>query len=75
MFALENYTFALPNERIAQFPAQPADTCKLLVANKSDQKITDATFADLPHFLSRKSLLVRNITKVIQARIPLTSFA
>lgn len=75
MYAIENYTFELPDARIAQFPAQPADSCKLLVADRTQQKITDATFADLPDFLSRPSLLVRNVTKVIQARLPLTSFA
>ncbi len=75
MYAIENYTFELPDARIAQLPAQPADSCKLLVADRSQQKITDATFADLPDFLSRPSLFVRNVTKVIQARIPLTSFA
>lgn len=74
MYAIENYTFELSEARIAQFPAQPADSCKLLVADRTQQKITDATFSDLPNFLSRPSLFVRNVTKVIQARLPLTSF-
>lgn len=74
MYHIDDYTFSLAEDRIAQLPAQPADSCKLLIAERGNKKITDATFGDVSHFLSQPSLFVRNITKVIQARLPLTSF-
>lgn len=75
MYHIDDYTFLLSEDRIAQLPAQPADSCKLLIAERGNKKITDATFGDVSHFLSQPSLFVRNITKVIQARLPLVSFA
>lgn len=75
MYHIDDYTFVLSEDRIAQLPAQPADSCKLLVAQRMTQKITDTSFAHIGDFLSRPSLFVRNVTKVIQARLPLQSFA
>ena len=70
-FLLDSYDYDLPQELIAQVPAQPAESAKLLVRSKSDSLIQDYHFYDLPNLLSDKDVLVCNNTKVFKARIPL----
>jgi len=43
-FNLKSYNFNLPKNLIAQQPAKPADTCKLLVLDKNKKTITDDSF-------------------------------
>ena len=70
-FLLDSYDYDLPEEMIAQVPAQPAESAKLLVWSGSDNSIQDYHFYDLPQFLSNNDVLVCNNTKVFKARIPL----
>ena len=70
-FLLDSYDYDLPQELIAQVPAQPTEFAKLLVRSKSDSSIHDYHFFDLPNLLSDKDVLVCNNTKVFKARIPL----
>ena len=70
-FLLDSYDYDLPPELIAQVPAQPAESAKLLVFSQSDLSIQDYHFYDLPNLLSDKDVLVCNNTKVFKARIPL----
>jgi S-adenosylmethionine:tRNA ribosyltransferase-isomerase len=70
-FLLDNYDYDLPEEMIAQIPAQPAESAKLLVWSQSDNSIQDRHFYDLTNLLSDKDILVCNNTKVFKARIPL----
>ena len=70
-FLLDNYDYDLPDEMIAQVPAQPAESAKLLVWSQNDKSIQDYHFYDLPKLLSNKDVLVCNNTKVFKARIPL----
>jgi S-adenosylmethionine:tRNA ribosyltransferase-isomerase len=56
---------------IAQVPAQPAESAKLLIFSQSDSSIQDCHFYDLSNLLSDKDVLVCNNTKVFKARIPL----
>lgn len=64
---LNDYTYILPDDRIAKFPLANRDHSKLLVYNKGN--ITEKYFYNLPDLLAEKSLLVFNNTKVIPARI------
>jgi S-adenosylmethionine:tRNA ribosyltransferase-isomerase len=60
--------YNLPKEKIAQFPAKPRDSSKLLVINRnSDLKKT--VFNRLPEYLNKDDLLVINDVKVIPARL------
>jgi S-adenosylmethionine:tRNA ribosyltransferase-isomerase len=68
---LDSYDYDLPQESIAQVPAQPAESAKLLVWSKSDSSIQDYHFYDLQNLLSSSDILVCNNTKVFKARIPL----
>ena len=70
-FLLENYNYELPQELIAQVPAQPEESAKLLVWNKTDSSIQDQHFFDLPSLLNSNDVLICNNTKVFKARIPL----
>lgn len=64
-----SYDFTLPNELIATHPAHPRDHAKLLVYDRSTDKITHAYFYDLEKFIPRDSALIFNDTKVIKARL------
>jgi S-adenosylmethionine:tRNA ribosyltransferase-isomerase len=60
--------FDLPKELIAQTPAQPRDSAKLLVYSRTEKTITDSTFSELPKFLPKNTTLVVNNSKVEQCR-------
>ncbi len=62
-----DFTYNLPEERIAHFPLSERDASKLLVYN--DRKISHITFAQLGDEIPENALLVFNATKVIRARI------
>jgi S-adenosylmethionine:tRNA ribosyltransferase-isomerase len=64
---IEDYTYALPNERIAHHPLMQRDAAKLLVYKSG--KIRDDHFCHLPSHLPADSLLILNNTKVIEARM------
>jgi S-adenosylmethionine:tRNA ribosyltransferase-isomerase len=68
-YDLKTYAFNLPPKLIAQKPAQPADTCRLLVLNKKTQQITDDKFLNLTDYLQKGDVLVFNNSKVIPARL------
>ena len=70
-FLLDSYDYDLPQEMIAQVPAQPAESAKLLVWSQNDNSIYDYHFYDLPNLLSSNDILICNNTKVFKARIPL----
>jgi S-adenosylmethionine:tRNA ribosyltransferase-isomerase len=64
---LTDYTYDLPDERIAKFPLSKRDESKLMVYQQG--KITHAVFKNITDYLPKNSLLVFNNTKVIPARI------
>lgn len=66
---LNSYNFSLPPELIAQKPAQPRDSAKLLLLNKQSGKISHHHFFDLPLLLKAGDVLVFNDSKVIPARL------
>jgi len=68
-FNLKTYNFNLPNELIAQQPAEPADTCRLLVLDRKTKQIKDEKFLNLPNHLQKGDVLVFNNSKVIPARL------
>lgn len=64
---LSDYTYDLPDERIAKFPLSKRDESKLLVYQQG--KISHSVFKNITDYLPKNSLLVFNNTKVIPARI------
>lgn len=62
-----DYTYELPEERIAFFPLEKRDQSKLMVYKNG--KIQHRHFHELDQYLSENSCLVFNNSKVIHARI------
>lgn len=71
--SVAGYDYELPPEFIAQNPAVPRDSSRLLVVNSSTTGIETAPlhhiFHDLPALLRSGDLLVMNNTRVIPARL------
>lgn len=65
----DDFDYDLPPECIAQTPASPRDTSRVLVLDRSSGEIRHAIFRQLPDFLYPGDLLVINETRVIPARI------
>lgn len=67
--SIEDYNYPLPDDRIARHPAPGArDTCRLLVSD-AQGGITHHRFTDVADLLQAGTLLVRNNTRVINARL------
>ncbi|MBO5616320.1 MAG: S-adenosylmethionine:tRNA ribosyltransferase-isomerase [Prevotella sp.] len=64
---IKDFTYHLPDERIAKFPVANRDESKLLIYNKGN--ISHDTFKNIAGYLPKGSLMVYNNTKVIQARL------
>lgn len=64
---MEDYTYDLPEERIAKFPLEKREDSKLLVYEKG--QISETRFSDVPSLLHAGQMLVFNNTKVIHARL------
>lgn len=65
--SIANYTYDLPEERIARYPIEQRDHSQLLSYKQG--AIEKRVFKDLPEIISPKTLLVYNNTKVIRARL------
>ncbi|MCG7362725.1 tRNA preQ1(34) S-adenosylmethionine ribosyltransferase-isomerase QueA [Roseomonas sp. ACRSG] len=63
----EDFDFALPEALIAQEPARPRDSARLLVVGAEGTR--DLGVADLPSLLAPGDLMVVNDTRVIPARL------
>ena len=67
---IEDYTYNLPEDRIARYPLPQRDDSKLLVyTNGSGRRPENRKFRDLADYLPEKSLMVFNNTKVVPARL------
>lgn len=66
---LDKYHYNLPNEKIAQYPLAERDQSKLLVYSAKKDSIEHTIFSELPKILPANSVLIRNTTKVVPARL------
>ena len=64
---IEDYSYELPDERIARYPLKERDSSKLLVYK--DRKISEDIFSHIAEHIPENSVIIFNDTKVIQARI------
>lgn len=65
--SITDYTYSLPDERIAMFPLEQRDHSKLLIYNKGS--ISENIFSSLPDLLNPGSTMVFNNTRVLNARL------
>jgi S-adenosylmethionine:tRNA ribosyltransferase-isomerase len=61
--------YELPEALIAQKPAEPRDSSRLMVVDVREGSISHHTFRELPRFLRPRDALVLNETKVLPARL------
>ena len=66
---VSDFDFVLPSELIAQSPARPRDSARLLVLDRETGRVTHGVFRDLPHYLRHGDVLVLNETRVFPARL------
>ncbi len=62
-----DYTYELPQDRIAKYPLRKRDDAKLLCY--LDGHIIEGHFTDIVDYLPKDSVMVVNTTKVIRARL------
>lgn len=65
----ESYDYYLPDELIAQKPADKRDCSRLLAYNKTTKTMEHKVFHDIVDYLKAGDVLVLNNTKVIPARL------
>jgi S-adenosylmethionine:tRNA ribosyltransferase-isomerase len=66
---VSDFTYELPEERIAQFPPDVRGTSRLLVLDRHTGAIQHRKYTDLAEFLNADDVVVLNDTKVIKARL------
>jgi S-adenosylmethionine:tRNA ribosyltransferase-isomerase len=64
-----DFDYHLPESSIAQTPAEPRDSSRLLVLNREADEMEHRIFRDVADYLNPGDLLVLNQTRVIPARI------
>lgn len=67
--SIDDFEYHLPDARIAQTPAVPRDSSRLLMVDRVTPALSDHHFYDLPQLLRPGDVLVRNNTQVIPARL------
>lgn len=64
-----DFYYELPPELIAQTPAEPRDSSRLLVYDRAADKVEHRIFRDITDYLKAGDVLVINSTKVLPARL------
>ena len=64
-----DFYYDLPEELIAQTPAEPRDSSRLLVYDRNTKNVEHAVFRDVTKYLKAGDVLVVNNTKVLPARM------
>ncbi len=64
-----DFYYDLPEELIAQTPAEPRDSSRLLVYDRASGKVEHKIFRDIKNYLRKGDVLVVNNTKVLPARL------
>jgi S-adenosylmethionine:tRNA ribosyltransferase-isomerase len=65
--SINNFSYDLPEEKIAKYPLTERDSSKLLVYK--NKKIEQTTYQKIDQYLPGNSMLICNNTRVIEARI------
>lgn len=66
-FSLSDYQYEVPKELIAQYPAEPRDSARLMIVDRARGRIDEGVISDLPSLLSPHDALIMNNTRVIHA--------
>lgn len=63
------FDYPLPPEQIAQQPAEPRDSSRLLVLHRADGRMEHRIFREIADYLAAGDLLIANDSRVIPARL------
>lgn len=66
---VSRFDYDLPRHLIAQTPAEPRDSSRLLIVDRTRGQFADHRFLDLPDLLRPGDLVILNDTRVIPARL------
>ncbi|RZS92206.1 tRNA preQ1(34) S-adenosylmethionine ribosyltransferase-isomerase QueA [Aquimarina brevivitae] len=66
---LSHFNFNLPQDLLAEYPAENRDEARLMVLNRKDQTIEHKMFKDLIDYFEPQDVMVLNNTKVFPARL------
>jgi len=66
---LSNFSFELPENLLAEYPAENRDESKLMVIHRETGKIEHKMFKDLIDYFDEDDIMVINNTKVFPARL------
>ena len=66
---LKGYSYNLPEEKIAQYPAEKRDNSKLLVLQTKTNTVSHQRFSDIAAIIKPQDMLVVNNTQVFPARL------
>ena len=69
MLKTDDFDYYLPEKLIAQTPAEPRDSSRLLVYDRKTDAIFHERFYNIKKYLKKGDVLVRNNTKVLPARL------
>ncbi|MBN3039834.1 MAG: tRNA preQ1(34) S-adenosylmethionine ribosyltransferase-isomerase QueA [Candidatus Omnitrophica bacterium] len=69
VYSISQYEYDLPRVLIAQKPAIPRDSSRLLILDRKKKSMEERVFSDIGQFLGSGDLLVLNNTEVIKARL------
>src|SRR5262245_18872549 len=65
--SIKDYSYVLPEEKIADYPLAERDATKLLIYKEG--KIVEDTYRNIDSHIPENSLLIFNDTKVVEARL------
>ena len=65
--SIKDFSYSLPEVRIAKYPLAERDSSKLLIYKEGE--ITEEAYRNISHHIPENSLLVFNNTKVVEARL------
>ncbi|MCL4164690.1 UNVERIFIED_CONTAM: hypothetical protein GTU68_067367, partial [Idotea baltica] len=66
---LSNFDFDLPDELLAEYPAEHRDESRLMVLNREKQTIEHKLFKDVINYFEEGDVMMLNNTKVFPARM------
>ncbi len=66
---IEDFDYELPQELIAQTPAQQRDSCRLMVLDREHKTVEHRHFYDILNYVNSGDCLVLNDSRVIPARM------
>ena len=69
IFRVCQYNFQIPKDLIAQEPASPRDSCRLLVLDRKNSSFKEEVFRDIVGYFKVGDVLILNNTKVIRAKL------